>query len=97
MIKIENLYKSFGSKKVLSNINLTFEEGKVYGIVGENGAGKTTLFNCITGIEKFDGIISANFNPLKDHIGYLQTEPFIFQKLQEKNTYNYFAMREINK
>ncbi|MCB0380396.1 MAG: ATP-binding cassette domain-containing protein [Flavobacteriales bacterium] len=84
MIKIENLYKSFGSKKVLSNINLTFEEGKVYGIVGENGAGKTTLFNCITGIEKFDGIISANFNPLKDHIGYLQTEPFYFSKITGK-------------
>ena len=81
MIKIENLSKSYGSNQVLSNINLTFEKGKVYGIVGENGSGKTTLFKCITGIEKYNGIILSDFKPLKDHVGYLQTEPFYFSKI----------------
>ena len=81
MIKIENLSKSYGSNQVLSNINLTFEKGKVYGIVGENGSGKTTLFKCITGIEKYNGIILSDFQPLKDHVGYLQTEPFYFSKI----------------
>ena len=81
MIKIESLLKSYGSNKVLSNINLTFEKGKVYGIVGENGSGKTTLFKCITGIEKYNGIILSDLQPLKDNIGYLQTEPFYFSKI----------------
>ena len=81
MIKIESLSKSYGSNQVLSNINLTFEKGKVYGIVGENGSGKTTLFKCITGIEKYDGIIFSDLQPLKDNIGYLQTEPFYFSKI----------------
>ncbi len=81
MIKIENLSKSYGSNQVLSNINLTFEKGKVYGIVGENGSGKTTLFKCITGIEKHTGIIVSDIQPLKDNIGYLQTEPFYFSKI----------------
>lgn len=81
MIKIKNLSKSYGAKQVLSNINLTIEEGKVYGIVGENGSGKTTLFKCIAGIEKYSGMITANVQPLKDHIGYLQTEPFYFSKI----------------
>ena len=81
MIKIESLSKSYGSNQVLSNINITFEKGKVYGIVGENGSGKTTLFKCITGIEKYNGIILSNLQPLKDHIGYLQTEPFYFSKI----------------
>ena len=81
MIKIESLSKSYGSNQVLSNINLTFEKGKVYGIVGENGSGKTTLFKCITGIEKYDGIILSDLQPLKDNIGYLQTEPFYFSKI----------------
>ena len=40
MMHIQNLSKSFGSKTVLNDINILFEEGKVYGIVGENGAGK---------------------------------------------------------
>jgi len=81
MIKIESLSKSYGSNQVLSNINLTFEKGKVYGIVGVNGSGKTTLFKCITGIEKHNGIISSDLQPLKDNIGYLQTEPFYFSKI----------------
>jgi len=53
MIIVENLSKSYGSSKILKNINLTFEKGKVYGIVGENGSGKTTFFKCISGIEKY--------------------------------------------
>jgi len=44
---IENLSKSFEAKQVLKNINFTFEEGKIYGLLGRNGAGKTTFFNCI--------------------------------------------------
>lgn len=84
MIKIENLCKSFGSQKVLNNINLTFEKGKVYGIVGENGAGKTTLFRCIAGLEKYQGTISTDVSKLKDHLGLLQTEPFFFSKITGK-------------
>jgi ABC-2 type transport system ATP-binding protein len=81
MISIQNLSKSYGTKKVLTNINIHFEKGKVYGIVGENGSGKTTLFKCITGIEKYEGMISSELDQLKDHIGFLQTEPFFFSKI----------------
>lgn len=81
MIRVNNLSKSYGDKQVLSNINLQFESGKVYGIVGENGSGKTTLFKCITGIEKYNGSISSNLQPLKDHIGYLPTEPYYFARI----------------
>jgi ABC-2 type transport system ATP-binding protein len=81
MIRIENLSKAYGHKQVLKNINLVFETGKVYGIVGENGAGKTTLFRCITGLEKSEGMITSDFEKLKDHMGFLQTEPFFFSKI----------------
>jgi ABC-2 type transport system ATP-binding protein len=81
MIRINNLSKYFGSKQVLNDINVCFEAGKVYGIVGENGSGKTTLFKCITGLEKYEGEIMADLQPLKDNIGYLQTEPFYFSKI----------------
>ena len=45
MIKIKGLSKHYGKKQVLKDINISFEKGNVYGIVGENGSGKTTLFN----------------------------------------------------
>ena len=81
MIEIKNLSKSFGKNIVLSDINISFERGRVYGIVGENGAGKTTLFNCISGLEPYEGIISCNYGVLKDKLGYLQTESFFFSKM----------------
>jgi len=44
---LKNIQKSFDQKVVLKDVSFTFEEGKIYGLLGRNGAGKTTLFNCI--------------------------------------------------
>jgi len=44
MISIENLSKEYGTRQVLKNINITFQQRNVYGIICENGASKTTLF-----------------------------------------------------
>lgn len=52
---IEHLSKHFEEKVVLKDINFTFEEGKIYGLLGRNGAGKTTLFNCLNRDMKADG------------------------------------------
>lgn len=84
MIKIENLNKTFGQNIVLTDINLLLEKGMVYGIVGSNGAGKTTLFNCIAGLETFNGSINCELGKLKNHLGYLQTESFFFSKMTGK-------------
>ena len=52
---IEHLSKCFDKKEVLRDINFSFEEGKIYGLLGRNGAGKTTLFNCINRDIRTDG------------------------------------------
>lgn len=44
---IEHLSKGYENKEVLKDICFTFEDGKIYGLLGRNGAGKTTLFNCL--------------------------------------------------
>ncbi len=44
----DHINKSFNEKKVLQDVSITFEKGKIYGLLGRNGAGKTTLFNCIS-------------------------------------------------
>ena len=84
MIAVRNLSKKYGANEVLKNINIQFDKGKVYGIVGENGAGKTTLFRCIADLEDCEGEISSNPNPIKNHLGLLLTEPFFFQKITGK-------------
>ena len=84
MIRIDNLKKSYNKKDILKDITVQFETGKVYGIVGENGAGKTTLFKCIASLEKFEGSISSQPSPLKDHLGYLPTEPYFFPRITGK-------------
>ena len=50
IIEICELEKCFGEQKVLSNINLSIERGKIYGLVGRNGSGKTVLMRCVLGI-----------------------------------------------
>jgi len=84
MISIQNLSKSFGTKQVLKNINVKFDKGQVYGIVGENGAGKTTLFRCVAGLENYEGQIISDLDPLKNYLGLLLTEPFFFTKITGK-------------
>lgn len=51
MIKIDNLAFSYGKNQVLDNINLTLEEGRIYGLLGENGVGKTTLLTLLCGLK----------------------------------------------
>jgi branched-chain amino acid transport system ATP-binding protein len=49
LFEAAHLHKRFGDHVVLEEINLSFEEGKLSGIMGPNGAGKTTCFNVLTG------------------------------------------------
>lgn len=52
MIRVTGLSKLYGKQCVLDNINITFENGRIYGLVGPNGCGKTTLMRCICGFSK---------------------------------------------
>ncbi|MCK5293885.1 MAG: ABC-F family ATP-binding cassette domain-containing protein, partial [Arcobacteraceae bacterium] len=51
MVKIVNLKKSFGARTLFQDINLSFDTGKRYGLIGANGAGKTTFLNMLSGKE----------------------------------------------
>ena len=59
MIEIKNLYKTFHTKAgdvdALKNINLTINDGDIYGIIGMSGAGKSTLVRCINMLERPTG------------------------------------------
>mgnify|MGYP001636508417 FL=1 len=51
MLKINNIYKSFGTLEVLKGIDLSVEEGEVIALIGPSGTGKSTLLRCINLIE----------------------------------------------
>ena len=63
MLKIENLSKAYGVKKVkaVDNISLEVKPGEIFGFMGPNGAGKTTTIKMIVGLLKADsGKITIN-------------------------------------
>lgn len=67
MIEIKGLQKSFGDLEVLQDINLTINDGEIYGLVGKSGAGKSTLLRCINGLEKYtNGSIKVDGVEVKD-------------------------------
>lgn len=58
ILKIDNLYKSFGKTEVLKGISLSLKEGEIVSILGESGCGKSSLLGCIAGFfEINDGSI----------------------------------------
>lgn len=80
MIKIEGLTKKFNDRTIFSNLNLVFEKGKVYALIGASGSGKTTLLNMIAKLESYQGTIQYEDKPLesikpqkyfRDYMGYL--------------------------
>ncbi|MEF7558357.1 ABC transporter ATP-binding protein [Bacillus thuringiensis] len=51
LLKIENLWKRYGLKAVIRELNIEITEGKIIGLVGDNGSGKTTLMKMIAGLQ----------------------------------------------
>ena len=49
MVKVEGLEKKFREEIILTDVNMSMEQGKIYGLVGMNGSGKTVLMKCICG------------------------------------------------
>ena len=96
-LKIENLSKNYGRKEVLKEINFTFEEGKIYGLIGRNGSGKTTFFNCLNEDVDIDcGKFFLDGKKIKpEEIGYVLATPNIPEFLTGKEFLTFFL--EINK
>lgn len=99
MLEIKNVSKSYGSKKVLDNINLKVKEGQIFGFIGENGAGKTTLIKSIVGIHDFDSgdILINNISIKKDpvsckkSIAYVPDNPDIYPNLRGIDYLNFIC------
>ena len=60
-IEVQNVVKRFRDQVVLKNVLISFEKGKIHGIVGRTGSGKTVLIKCICGLmHPEEGVILVN-------------------------------------
>lgn len=100
-LMIEQLKKNFDQKEVLKDISFSFEEGRIYGLLGRNGAGKTTLFNCLNGDLIADGgrfyfLEEEKELPVTtDEIGYVLSTPAVPEFLTGREFIRFFL--DINK
>ncbi|MGB5172466.1 MAG: ABC transporter ATP-binding protein [Eudoraea sp.] len=81
IFRATNIYKSYGSLKALSEVNLECKKGEICGLIGANGAGKSTLFKIILGLIKQDsGTIEIDSFGLKP-IGGIIEKPALYEYL----------------
>ena len=98
---IDHLSKHFEKKEVLKEITFTFEEGRIYGLLGRNGAGKTTLFNCLNRDIRADSgtfFLEENGTPREisaEDIGYVLSTPTVPEFLTGREFLKFFL--DINK
>lgn len=96
-IKLRDIRKYFGPVKANDGINLTFEGGQIYGLLGENGAGKSTLMKILSGYQPPDAgdilfddqpqIFSSPADALEKGVGMLYQDPLDVPAFSVKDNY----------
>ena len=71
VIKLDHVSKKFSEEQVLKDVCFEFQEGKIYGIVGNNGSGKTVLMKCICGfLNPSSGKILVNYKEIGKDVDF---------------------------
>ncbi len=99
IVQIKGLYKSFGEKVALNNLNLGVEEGEIYGLLGPNGAGKSTTLRILCGLLKQDkGKIEVfgrdtleAIHVIKKNLGIVPQELGLFEELTAYDNIHFFV------
>jgi len=78
MLNIRNLSKSFSNTKILNEISLSIDSGKLVALLGKNGSGKTTFLKCVSNIMNID---SGNVDYNQSRILFLNDKENIFSDL----------------
>ncbi len=99
LLRIDHLSKSFGRKRVLRDLELTIEGGRVYGLLGRNGEGKTTLARILMGVIPADGggifykgrPIGFRDSAYKREFGYVPEDPFFYEDMTVRGLLDFNA------
>src|SRR5512137_3169605 len=98
-LRIEGLTKRFGGRDVLHGLDLTLDEGRVYGLLGLNGEGKTTLARILMGVIPADGgvvtykgrRVGFGQSAYKRAFGYVPEDPFFYEDMSVRGLANFNA------
>ena len=88
MLEIINGYKKYKNLEVLSDINLKFEDGKMYAIIGVNGSGKSLILKALSGYNKLtSGKVLQNGNGIRKNNNYIEDAGIIIENPVMVNEY----------
>ncbi len=98
-IKITDLTRKFKENIALDSINLTIQEGELFGLVGPDGGGKTTLLRTLAGLLSITGgevreagcDLRKNSEAVKSKIGYMAQEFSLYGKLSVLENLQFFG------
>ena len=96
LLECKHLYKSYGEKEVLTDINLTLQKGKIIGLLGRNGTGKSTLIKLINDLlTPTKGEILINGEKVgvesKKIISYLPERTYLDKSMTVENVIKFFT------
>lgn len=99
VISIQGLSKYYGHARGIENVTFSVKEGEIFGFIGPNGAGKSTTIRTLLGLLHptsgsatiFGKDIALHGPSIREHIGYLPSEVFYYEKMKVKELLEYSA------
>lgn len=99
IIKVENLVKRYKELVALDHLNLSINEGEVFGLLGPNGSGKSTAINCMLSLLQYDGgevtIMGKKMTPasydIKSKIGVVPQDMAVYEELTVRENIDFFC------
>lgn len=99
MLEIKNLHKKYGKFYAVNDVNLSIQEGEIFGFVGPNGAGKSTTMKIICGLitatsgeVMVDGVDALRHNnKIKEKIGYMPDFFGVYDDLKVDEYLDFYA------
>lgn len=99
MLKVVDLEKSYGKKKILNQVSFQLNRGEVVGLVGENGAGKSTMLNILATITKStkgtvqlgDFLYGRKIEEVRKIVGYVPQEISLWEEFTVEQNMLFFA------